>query len=217
MAWIKKAISEFVKQPFWVKARSRPGSCFGSDQSAAGQHLFCRGAHTSSRQSGRVGGSAVRRKTQILIKREPVFSPGQFACKSTAVMDVRASRLPSVPVLNLLKAKCRSAKATLVTTAADLASLESGSMQPVWVFGDHALVNAVLSHEGLADVHVVELVRSDTGFWNHRSTSRARRYATSIERISAGFGRSLFHPLQLCLCLSITAWCCVQPRLSAST
>ena len=81
-------------------------------------------------------------------------------------MDVRASRLPSVPVLNLLKAKCRSAKATLVTTAADLASLESGSMQPVWVFGDHALVNAVLSHEGLADVHVVELVRSDTGFWN---------------------------------------------------
>ena len=81
-------------------------------------------------------------------------------------MDVRASRLPSVPVLNLLKAKCRSAKATLVTTAADLASLESGSKQPVWVFGDHALVNAVLSHEGLADVHVVELVRSDTGFWN---------------------------------------------------
>ena len=95
-----------------------------------------------------------------------MFSPGQFACKSTAVMDVRASRLPSVPVLNLLKAKCRSAKATLVTTAADLASLESGSVQPVWVFGDHALVNAVLSHEGLADVHVVELVRSDTGFWN---------------------------------------------------
>ena len=49
---------------------SRPvlglGSCFGSDQSAAGQHLLCRGALTSSLQPGGVGGSAVRRKTQIL-------------------------------------------------------------------------------------------------------------------------------------------------------
>ena len=81
-------------------------------------------------------------------------------------MSVRSSRFPSVPILNLLKAQSSSAKATLVTTAADLASLESGSTKPVWVFGDHDLVNAVVRHESLADVHVLELVRSDTGFWN---------------------------------------------------
>ena len=81
-------------------------------------------------------------------------------------MNDHAPRLPSVPVLNLLKAKSSSAKATLVTTAADLASLESGTTKPVWVFGDRGLVDSVVRHEGLADVHVLELVRSDTGFWS---------------------------------------------------
>ena len=81
-------------------------------------------------------------------------------------MNDHASRLPSIPILNLLKAKSNSAKATLVTTAADLASLESGTTKPVWVFGDRDLVDSVVRHEGLADVHVLELVRSDTGFCN---------------------------------------------------
>ena len=105
-------------------------------------------------------------------------------------MSVRSSRFPSVPILNLLKAKSSSAKATLVTTSEELASLESGSTKPVRVFGDNELVDSVVHHEGLADVHLLELVRSVTGFWN------APEHIASAPRVWAGFERSPFHLIE---------------------
>ena len=111
-------------------------------------------------------------------------------------MSVRSSRFPSVPILNLLKAKSSSAKATLVTTSEELASLESGSTKPVRVFGDNELVDSVVHHEGLADVHLLELVRSVTGFWNapeHIASAPLRFFNTAclgrIREVAISFNR----------------------------
>ena len=69
-------------------------------------------------------------------------------------------------MLSLLRAKSSSANATLVTTAAELASLGAGATKQVWVFGDKELVDAAIGNESFPDVHVLELVRTDTRFWN---------------------------------------------------
>ena len=79
-------------------------------------------------------------------------------------MSIQSSRLPFVPLLSLLRAKSSSANATLVTTAAELASLGAGATKQVWVFGDKELVDAAIGNESFPDVHVLELVRKDTGF-----------------------------------------------------
>ena len=66
-------------------------------------------------------------------------------------------------MIDFLRHKATLLGATLVASEEDLLTLVPAST--IWVFGPRPLVDQVLRRSDLTDLHIFELVRSDTGHW----------------------------------------------------
>ena len=74
-----------------------------------------------------------------------------------------SNRPRPTPLADVLRQLSVAAGTQVIT---DIAALNQPILkQPIWVLGDRALVDAVLDHPECDDVHVIEIVRSDNGFW----------------------------------------------------
>ena len=92
-----------------------------------------------------------------------------------------------ISVTDLLRSRSAEANANLILTKTDLSTLRPE--RPTWVFGDRDLVDDVFAQEGLDDIVVFELVRSDTGWWYdplHAGSMPLRYFSRgNISRLSA--------------------------------
>ena len=68
-----------------------------------------------------------------------------------------------IRVIDFLRHKASISGANFVASEEDLRTLEPTSS--TWVFGPRTLVDQVLRRADLTDLHIFELVRSDTGHW----------------------------------------------------
>ena len=68
-----------------------------------------------------------------------------------------------IRVIDFLRHKASISGANFVASEEDLRTLETTSS--TWVFGPRTLVDQVLGRTDIHDLHIFELVRSDTGHW----------------------------------------------------
>ena len=92
-----------------------------------------------------------------------------------------------ISVTDLLRSRSAEANANLILTKTDFSTLRPE--RPIRVFGDRDLVDDVFAQEGLDDIVVFELVRSDTGWWYdplHAGSMPLRYFSRgNISRLSA--------------------------------